>query len=126
MSRRERTLHHSWPAGTPEAQHALRPRVDLVEEVVTSTDSTSTAFAQRDGPFTTYERRVVDGPKTVDETIRYRIVIPYFGWLFALPVRGTLRQRFRGEIQATVKFLQMLIACQRPIRVGEHRFAAPI
>jgi MFS family permease len=93
VSRRERTLHHSWPARTPEAQHALTPRLDLIEEVVGSTDATSTTFAQRDGPFTSYERTVVDGSATVDETIRYRIVIPYFGWLFALPVRGTLRHR---------------------------------
>ena len=95
MSRRERTLHQSWPAGTPEAQHALTPRADLLEEVVSSTDGTSTTFAQCDGPFTTYQRTIVENPSTVDETIRYRIVIPWFGWLFALPVRNTLRRRPR-------------------------------
>ncbi len=95
MSRRERTLHQSWPAGTPEAQHALTPRADLLSEVVTSTDGSSATFAQCDGPFTTYQRTVVGNPATVDQTIRYRIVIPWFGWLFALPVRNTLRRRPR-------------------------------
>ena len=94
MSRRERTLHQSWPAGTPEAQHALVSRSDLVDEIVSSNDA-STTFTQREGPFTSYERTVVTSPTTVDETIRYRIVIPWFGWLFALPLRNTLRHRPR-------------------------------
>ena len=62
-----------------------------------STDGTSTTFAQCDGPFTTYQRTIVESPATVDETIQYRIVIPWFGWLFALPVRNTLRRRPRDE-----------------------------
>jgi MFS family permease len=99
VSRRERTLHQSWPAGTPEAQHALTPRDDLLEEEVASAEGSSTTFAQCDGPFTTYQRTVVEGAASVDQTIRYRIVIPWFGWLFALPVRNTLRHRPR---QATV------------------------
>ena len=97
MSRRERTLHQSWPAGTPEAQHALTPRADLLEEVVTSADGSSTTFAQCEGPFTTYQRTIVENTASVDETIRYRIVIPWFGWLFALPVRNTLRRRPRAD-----------------------------
>jgi MFS family permease len=93
VSRRARTLHQSWPVGTPEAQHALTPRDDLVEEVIVPGDGTTTTFAQHEGPFTSYERAVSDNGKTVDETIRYRIAIPWFGWLFALPIRATLRRR---------------------------------
>jgi MFS family permease len=93
VSRHERTLHQSWPAGTDEAQHALRPRDDLVGEVVESSEGSTTTFAQHEGPFTSYERTVVDSAGAVEETIRYRIVIPWFGWLFALPVRNTLRRR---------------------------------
>ena len=40
---------------------------------------------------------VVTTPTAVDEIIRYRIVIPWFGWLFALPLRNTLRHRPRDE-----------------------------
>jgi len=97
VSRRERTLHQSWPAGTPEAQLALTPRHDLVQEVVTSTDVATTTFAQVEGPFTDYERTVVATETTVDETIRYKIVIPWFGWLFGPLLRGTLRHRPHGD-----------------------------
>jgi MFS family permease len=86
-------LHQSWPADTPEAARALTPRHDLVDEVISSTAGASTTFEQKEGPFTTYERTVVVTPTTADEAIRYRIVIPWFGWLFALPVRSTLRHR---------------------------------
>ena len=93
MSRRERTLHQSWPAGSPEGQRALTPRDDLVEEIVASNEGRTTAFVQREGPFTSYERTVSETPTGVDQSIRYRILIPWFGWLFALPVRNTLRHR---------------------------------
>ncbi len=93
MSRRARTLRQSWPAGTPEAQHAFTPRTDIVEEVGAISDESSATFAQHDGPFTTYQRSIVATATTVDETIRYRILIPWFGWLFALPLRNTLRHR---------------------------------
>jgi len=86
-------LRQSWPAGTTEAERSHTPRADLVEEVVASTDGRSTTYFQETGPFTSYERTIVDNTTTVDETIRYRLVIPWFGWLFALPVRGTLRHR---------------------------------
>jgi MFS family permease len=90
-------LHQSWPVGTPEAEHASTSRVDLVEEVIASSDDSSTTFAQLDGPFTTYERTVSENAGRVHESIRYRIIIPWFGWLFALPIRSTLRRRPRGN-----------------------------
>ena len=93
MSRRERTLHQSWPAGTPEALDALVPRDDILEEVAASTNGSSATFSQLEGPFTTYQRSIVTTAATVTQTIRYRIVIPWFGWLFALPLRNTLRHR---------------------------------
>ncbi|MEA3185269.1 MAG: hypothetical protein QOJ74_1746 [Ilumatobacteraceae bacterium] len=93
MSRGERTLHQSWPAGTPQAVEALTPRDDILEEVAASSNGASTTFAQHEGPFTTYQRSIETTPATVNQTIRYRIVIPWFGWLFALPLRNTLRHR---------------------------------
>ncbi|HEY7626833.1 MAG TPA: MFS transporter [Ilumatobacteraceae bacterium] len=92
MSRRERTVHQSWPAGSVEAANALTPRNDIVDEVATTSNGRP-VFAQREGPFTAYERSIVATSSSVDETIRYRIVIPWFGWLFALPLRNTLRHR---------------------------------
>jgi MFS family permease len=90
VSRGERTLHQSWPVGTAAAERSLTARDDIVGE--TAGDDAS-SFEQLEGPFTSYHRTVATNASTVDETIRYRLVIPWFRWLFALPVRHTLRRR---------------------------------
>ena len=87
--------------GHDEAQRALTPAT------TSSKRSSARPMARRrhspvQGPFTSYERTTVDNAASVDETIRYRLVIPWFGWLFALPVRNTLRHRPRGPIDAVV------------------------
>ena len=83
-----RTVERRWP---PTAAAALAlPRHDIVAE---RTDD-GTTFVQVLGPFSEYARTVrpaPDGPELV-ETTRYGYVIPWFGWLFALPVRWTLRR----------------------------------
>ncbi len=70
------------------------PRDDLVEETIPSTDEQKTTFTQHEGPFASYERQVSVSDGTVAESIRYRIVIPWFGWLFAVPAR---RGRFQRD-----------------------------
>ena len=47
-------------------------------------------FEQVEGPFSTYSRRVVDDGETLTQTIDYRLIIPWFGILFALPMRRAL------------------------------------
>lgn len=69
------------------------PRDDILEEVAATTNGSTATFSQQEGPFTTYQRSIDMSPATVTQTIRYRIVIPWFGWLFALPLRNTLRHR---------------------------------
>lgn len=59
-----------------------RPRADLVLEDV-GADGT---FVQRTGPFRTYERQLERHDGSLRETTRYHLSIPWFGWLFALPV----------------------------------------
>ncbi len=57
--------------------------------------SDRTVFSQQHGPFSTYERIVepsADGSEVVEHT-RYRLNIPWFGWLFAVPVRRVLKRR---------------------------------
>ncbi len=94
MSRRQRTLHQSWPAGSPEAQHALDParRPRRGGRRLERRRRRRPFRSRKDRSRATSERcrRPLE---TVDESIRYRIVIPWFGWLFALPVRSTLRHR---------------------------------
>jgi MFS family permease len=95
VSSRERTIHQSWAAGSAEAVRAVEPRDDIVAERAETADRAegdNTTFIQFEGPFTTYRRSVTSSTTTVDETIRYRIVIPWFGWLFALPLRRTLQR----------------------------------
>ncbi|MFT3853611.1 MAG: MFS transporter [Ilumatobacteraceae bacterium] len=64
---------------------SLTPRDDFVAE----DDAGGGRFTQRAGPLADYER-TVDGNR---ETLRYRLDIPWFAWLFALPVRSALRHR---------------------------------
>ena len=94
MSRGERTLHQSWPAGTRRsaacADASRRPRRRGRQLDRRHVDDVSRSA---EGRSPSYERTIVDDAASVDETIRYRLVIPWFGWLFALPVRNTLRHR---------------------------------
>lgn len=66
----------------------LTPRDDFVQEIVGDTPD---RFVQADGPFTSYERTVESSEIGLRETTSYRLSIPWFGWLFALPVRRTLK-----------------------------------
>lgn len=77
-----------------EQDLALTPRDGLMAEVAMG----GGRFEQLDGPFERYDRSVVasnDGTELVDITT-YRLAIPWFRWLFALPVRWALQRREPG------------------------------
>lgn len=78
-----------WPAGSDGARRAREARDDLVAETAVDGE-----FVQRHGPFRHY-RRVVDvtADGSVVERTEYRLALPWFGWLLALPVRHALRHR---------------------------------
>ena len=62
----------------------------MLDEVVDDDGS----FGQAHGPFHTYRREVAVGPNgDLTETTIYRLLIPWFGWLFSLPIRRALRHR---------------------------------
>lgn len=103
-----RTITRRW-AHEPERLALVdAPRTDLLDEErldhgVADSGSTS-AFGQRHGPFTTYHREVTiiepddgSGGGEIVETTRYRLKIPWFGWLFALPVRGVVGRRLSAK-----------------------------
>jgi MFS family permease len=79
----------AWPQGSPEAQVAGTARTDILDE----SPPVGGTFEQVHGPFHSYRRTVVEGPDQVTETIAYRLQIPWWGWLFALPLRHSLRHR---------------------------------
>ncbi len=83
------TVVRVWPDEPGVAEQLRRPRADLVLEQ----PSDDSRFAQAEGPFTSYERRLdhVDGQWR--ETTSYRYVLPWFAWVFALPVRWAIARR---------------------------------
>ena len=102
----QRHVERTWPA-TPEViDRLVAPRDDLVGEATDgstngSLDGSGTraegrhVFRQHAGPFSSYEREVeiAPGAATVTERTRYRVVVPWFGWLFALPIRSAIARR---------------------------------
>ena len=65
----------------------------LVREVASSDD----AFDAESGPFREYRRTIQvepagDGRHLVTSVVDFRLALPYFGWLLALPVRHAVRQ----------------------------------
>lgn len=76
-----------------EADAAFTPRAGIAKERRSGEDR----FHLETGPFSFYERRVetedIDADRVrVTESIEYRLAVPFFGWLFALPIRRALRR----------------------------------
>jgi MFS family permease len=87
---RVHTIVRTWPDTADVCATLARPRDDLVLERAVPGD----AFEQADGPFTAYERRVEPaGDGTLRETTTYRWSLPWFAWVFALPLRWTIARR---------------------------------
>jgi MFS family permease len=86
------TTRATWPTGTGPADPVrvalLTPRDDLLRE----DDRGEGRFACAEGPFRTYRRTLVDHGDHVDETTTFHLAIPWFAWLFLLPVRATLKR----------------------------------
>ena len=105
MLGRDRTVRRSWPDDDDHRRILLAPRDDLVSEdravgPGAEDDEFITArFAQRHGPFADYERIVTTRDHHLHETTTYRLTIPWFAWLFALPVRWALARK--GTIHRT-------------------------
>jgi len=85
-----RTITQVWAPGSMQASAAGRERHDVVDEHLAEDGS----FVQENGPFREYRRDLTptaDGG--VVETTTYRLSIPWFGWLFELPMRRAIRNR---------------------------------
>ena len=91
-----------WPADPQVIEVLEQPRDDLVLEERRA-DGT---FGQRAGPFTSYQRVVtsVDGRAAVRETTTFRYSIPWFAWVFALPVRWSIARRGATPMHAHASF----------------------
>ncbi len=85
-----------WPHDPDVIAHLDQPRDDLVLEEVDEDG----AFRQRLGPFEEYRRSFEVSEDGVTESTRYRLAIPWFGWLFAIPVHLVLARRGRDPARA--------------------------
>lgn len=105
MLGRDRTVRRSWPDDDDHRHIVLTPRDDLVDEMTAGpADPASPSdgprrFVQRHGPFEAYERHVTESDGRLHESTTYRLTIPWFAWLFALPVRWAIARR--GTIHRT-------------------------
>jgi MFS family permease len=93
MLARVPTVRTRWDRGSPGVDELATPRDDIVAEQVAGPDR----FTQAEGPFTSYERVLHRDDDGINETITYRLDVPWFGWLFAGPVRAALHHRRHGQ-----------------------------
>jgi MFS family permease len=85
------TIRATWPVGDPDdpvRTGLLAPRDDILREAVDDDGS----FSCAEGPFRTYRRTVRADGAHIEEVTTYHLAIPWFAWLFALPVRAVLRR----------------------------------
>jgi MFS family permease len=91
---RQRAVVRTWPDGPDVVVNLERPRDDLLVERRAADGS----FEQEAGPFLAYRRTLEPiTPSTGDgrwrETTTFRWSLPWFAWVFALPLRWTLARR---------------------------------
>lgn len=106
---RHRLVERDWPDTDAVAAVLLTPRDDLLAERLLPPSSATgdighqrladleVVFVQDDGPFTAYRRTVTRSAGRWRERTAYQFSIPWFGWLFALPVRWHLQRRTPGR-----------------------------
>lgn len=87
MLRTGRTVTRTWP-DRPEVRDELDlPRRTVLTERRVQEPDGSARFEQERGPFQDYGRRVHHADGHLVETTHYRLVLPWFGWVFAVPLR---------------------------------------
>ena len=79
--------------GNRAALLACRDDVVLEQPGEPAACGQTTVFQQQSGPFAAYERVVVAGDQELTETTSYRLIVPWFLWLFAWPMRRALARR---------------------------------
>ena len=98
---RTRTVRRDWPADADVIARLERPRDDLVLEAREADGS----YRQQVGPFTSYRRTLTHDPArhAVRETTTFSYSIPWFAWVFALPVRWSIARRGRAPTGPTAR-----------------------
>ena len=83
----------SWARNSHTESVLTSPRNDVIQEGAPTVDEDQNlAFSQAEGPFSHWERRVNITDHAIIEHTTYRIDIPWFGWVFALPILRFIRR----------------------------------
>jgi MFS family permease len=86
------TVTRTW-----SGDHSVRVRLHLPrEDLLTERRRDDGTFEQAVGPFTHYERTLDESAGAVTERTTYRLAIPWFGWVFWLPVRQLVGRRWHS------------------------------
>lgn len=83
-----------WPDTDAERARLLTPRTDVLTECSADPAGELGRFEQEHGPFTSYHRSVEARDGELVERTEYRLVLPWFKWLFGPAVRGVLARRW--------------------------------
>lgn len=89
MLRSARTVTRVWPDQPAVREFIDRERDDVVGEQRGADGS----FLQIAGPFEQYQRTIDSDGEQLTERTTYLLNIPWFGWLFALPIRLLIGRR---------------------------------
>ncbi len=88
------TVTTTWPDDHAVRERLLQPRDDLLTERACG-DGT---YDQAVGPFSNYVRRLEPAAGAVVERTTYRLAIPWFGWVFRVPVRMLVARRWHSPL----------------------------
>lgn len=83
-----------WPDTDGERTRLLAPRNDVLDERTTDPGGALARFEQGHGPFSSYVRWVEAQEGKLVERTEYRLVLPWFKWLFGPAVRGVVARRW--------------------------------
>lgn len=93
-------INHTFETDRSELDRLIHERDDVLvqEELVESRDA-SVELRAVAGPFRSYRRQVRWAPTggatdavRVDQTLEYRLAIPYWAWLYSLPIRRVTKR----------------------------------
>jgi MFS family permease len=115
VAARERITERRWPDSEAVRTELWRPRDDLVLErrVDVEGDPDTVRFVQAEGPFTLWERSATAVDGHIVETTRHRVEVPWFGWVYAIPIAALVARRRHAP------------GSGRPIRITRQWWAPP-
>ena len=91
------TVRREWPGAEPDSTVSTWLRTARDDLVLERPGPEPGTFVQDKGPFTEYERRVEPGPNGDRETVRFRLALPWFGWLFRWAAKRDFAARRPGR-----------------------------